>query len=994
MLCLLLNSYSKSFGCWGEDKVKNILWGRKFWRFSAAVLLGWTSTLATSISPSFAQSNIAPDETLGTTESSQITPNFNSTPNEVITGGAQRQQNLFHSFREFNVSENRGAYFLVPNTDTQNILVRVTGSNRSDIFGVLGTRQAGNFAASNANLFLMNPNGIVFGENARLDLGGSFVGTTANAIQFGEQGFYNASGGQLADVLTINPSAFLFNQINPASIANQSRTINNTNPALTGGLRVTSGRSLLFLGGSVILDGGVLNAPDGRIELGGLAEAGKVELSFDGTNLDLIFPVDVVKANILLSNRASLDTSGVGGGRVEMQGNNINLSENTRISSTTLGNQNGKGVNIQASELNISGLSNINTTTIGSGNSGDILIDTENLNLLDASSINTLSFVALGNTGNITVKASSSVNLADTSSLATISIGKGSAVTGSAGNVAIDTKRLNLQNQSSIIAQSFSGQANAGNLSIKATDAVNLNNSLIAASSFGVGATGNISIETRNLNIREGTIITTSIINPSRVDLESVNINTFVDLFSNGQPALRETLVTFILNLFATIEAGNTSNFEQAKAGNINIFASDSVVLSKQSSMGNINIISTATFGSGSAGNITVESGKLIVRDASLITSQTTDIGQGGNITLTASDSIKLINTESGLSTSTSGTGFAGNIKIFTTGNLTIQDGAQVASSTISKGRGGNIDITADTIKIAGLSAKGFSSGVQSQTFGLASSANAGEIKLTSRLLSINDGGRISTGSTNQGQAGKITIRVDESLSASDGGISSSSKQSSGGNVEIDARDIRLFGNSDISTFVSSGSGGGGDIKLTANTILAFGNSDILAFAQDGEGGNITLKTPAFFGENYRPSPSDTDPRSLWDNNNMVDINASGAVSGVISLPDTSFIQNNLTELNKDVIDTNLLIANSCIARNQKDGTFYVTGSGGLPVRPGDTPLAAYPTGQVSNIPEVSEPDKSPTSSNRPWKIGDPIVEPEGMYQLTDGKIIMSSECP
>jgi filamentous hemagglutinin family protein len=972
--------------------VRNILWSGKFWRLSASVLLGWASTLATSISPSFAQSNIAPDETLGTTESSRVTPNFNSTPNEVITGGALRQQNLFHSFRELNVSENRGAYFLVPNVNIQNILVRVTGSNRSDIFGVLGTRQAGNFASSNANLFLMNPNGIVFGENARLDLGGSFVGTTANAIQFGEQGFYNASGGQLADVLTINPSAFLFNQINPASIANRSRTINNANPALTGGLRVTSGRSLLFLGGSVILDGGALNAPDGKIELGGLAEVGKVELSFDGTNLDLIFPVDVVKANILLSNRASLDTSGISGGRVEMQGNNINLSENTRISSTTLGNQNGKGVNIQASELNISGVSNINTTTIGSGNSGDILIDTENLNLLDASSINTLSFVALGNTGNITVKASSSVNLADTSSLATISIGKGSAVTGSAGNVAIDTKRLNLQNQSSIIAQNFSGQANAGNLSIKATDAVNLNNSLIAASSFGVGAAGNISIETRNLNIREGTIITTSVINPSRVDLESVNINTFVDLFSNGQPVLREALVAFILNLFATIEAGDTSNFEQAKAGNINIFASDSVVLSKLSSMENINIISTATFGFASAGNITVETGKLIVQDASLITSQTTDIGQGGNITLSASDSIKLINTGSGLSTSTSGIGFAGNIKIFTTGNLTIQDGAQVASSTISKGRGGNIDITADTIKIAGFSAKG-SSGVQSQTFGLGSSANAGEIKLTSRLLSINNGGRISTGSTNQGQAGKITIRVDESLSASDGGISSSSKQSSGGNVEIDARDIRLFGNSDISTFVSSGSGGGGDIRLTANSILAFGNSDILAFAQDGEGGNITLKTPAFFGENYRPSPSGTDPRS-FDNNNIVDVNASGAVSGVISLPDTSFIQNNLTELNKDVIDTNLLIANSCIARNQKEGTFYVTGSGGLPVRPGDTPLAAYPTGQVSNLPDTLQSNKLPTSSNRPWKIGDPIVEPEGMYQLPDGKIIMSSECP
>ena len=77
-------------------------------------------------------------------------------------------------------------------------------------------------------------------------------------------------------------------------------------------------------------------------------------------------------------------------------------------------------------------------------------------------------------------------------------------------------------------------------------------------------------------------------------------------------------------------------------------------------------------------------------------------------------------------------------------------------------------------------------------------------------------------------------------------------------------------------------------------------HSDILAFAQDGRGGNVTLNTPAFFGENYQPASPGTDPATL-DLNDRVDINASGAVSGIITLPDVSFIQNSLTELEQEM---------------------------------------------------------------------------------------------
>jgi filamentous hemagglutinin family protein len=109
--------------------------------------------IATIGDRAFAQSNIVPDDSLGA-ESSVVTPNFDDLPVEVIDGGAQRGANLFHSFREFNIDEGRGAYFRNP-TGIENILSRVTGGNRSDILGTLGV-------LGNANLFLINPNGIIF----------------------------------------------------------------------------------------------------------------------------------------------------------------------------------------------------------------------------------------------------------------------------------------------------------------------------------------------------------------------------------------------------------------------------------------------------------------------------------------------------------------------------------------------------------------------------------------------------------------------------------------------------------------------------------------------------------------------------------------------------------------------------------------------------------------------------------------------------------------
>ena len=203
--------------------------------------------------PTQAQMDIGSDSTMSKPTHVDFDKNNNSF---IITGGTSAGSNLFHSFANFSVPEGTSAIFINDNGNIHNVIGRVTGINPSWILGQL--RAEG--SAPNFNLFLLNPNGIIFGSTASLSLNGSFVATTADSIQFGNKGFFSASIQNDPALLTINPSAFIFNRLRNNPISHQLAELN-----------VPNGNSLVLLGGDIKSEGGTLTVPNGRVELGGLA---------------------------------------------------------------------------------------------------------------------------------------------------------------------------------------------------------------------------------------------------------------------------------------------------------------------------------------------------------------------------------------------------------------------------------------------------------------------------------------------------------------------------------------------------------------------------------------------------------------------------------------------------------------------------------------------------------------------------------------------------
>ncbi|MCC5620479.1 S-layer family protein, partial [Nostoc sp. CHAB 5715] len=853
------------------------------------------STALSLASP--AQAQITPDNTLSS-EASQLNQNLiiNGALGDKIDGGATRGSNLFHSFSEFNIQDGQRVYFANP-TGIENILTRVTGGNGSNIFGTLGVDGA-------ANLFLINPNGILFGQNARLDVQGSFVGTTANGVQFGNQGLFSATNPQAPPLLTIQPSALWFNQLN------QGAAIQNNSVAPAGidaagfnayGLRVADGKSLLLVGCNVSMDGGKLNAYGGRVELGGLAAPGNVNLLFNGDNLSLKFPENTTRAEVLLTNQAGIYVTGAGGGNIAVNARNLEILGGTIL---TAGIGQGLGtpetiggdITLNATgEIKVAGGSIVrNLVRLGSqGNGGKITIDSGSFSLQDGAAL-AASTLGQGNAGNVTVGAKNAVELANASIFSTVSAGG----VGKGGNIDINAATLSLTDGAQLLTITDdasdtqpAGRGDAGNVNVKVTGAVDIAGkkngfpSGIASymSTGTVGNGGNITIDSVDFSLSDGAKLvasTSGVGNAGNVTVGAKNAVSLADayIFSTVSAggvgkggnidinAATLSLTDSAQLLTTTDGASDTQPAGRGDAGNVNVLVTGAVDIAGEKNgfpSGIRSNVETGTVGNG--GNITIDSGDFSLSDGAKLTASTSGVGNAGNVTVGAKNAVDLADAYIFSTVEAGGVGKGGNIDI-NAATLSLTDGAQLltttdgASDTQPAGRGdaGNVNVkVTGAVDIAG---SGIGSYVSTGTVG-----NGGNITIDSGDFSLSDGAGLTAETRGQGNAGNVTVGAKNAVFLVNASIFSTVEAGGvgkGGNIDINAATLSLTDSAQLLTLTRGasatqpagrGDAGNVNVKVTGDVDIAGEKNRFLSGIRSlvetgtvGNGGNITIDSGDF----------------------------------------------------------------------------------------------------------------------------------------------------
>ncbi|MEH1948582.1 MAG: filamentous hemagglutinin N-terminal domain-containing protein [Nostoc sp.] len=821
-------------------------------------------TFAFSFNCAFAQ--ITPDSTLPNNSSVTTQDNIST-----IEGGTQAGSNLFHSFQQFSVPTGSTAYFNNA-VDIQNIISQVTGKSISNIDGLIR-------ANGTANLFLINPNGIIFGRNAQLNIGGSFLASTASSLKFADGTLFSATAYLTTPLLTVSVPIGLQYEGAASGMLVQG-----------AGLAVQPGKTLALVGGDVNLNGGILFAPGGRVDLGGLAGEGTVGLNFTGNNLTLYFPEGVARTDVSLTNGTNVNVRAGGSGSIAINAENLKLEGTSGL---LAGINSGLGsIGSVAEDIEINAIATINLTS-GSfiendvlpravGKGGGIKITAGSLFVTNGAQLGA-GTSGQGNAGSVNINARDTVSFDGVSAYSTVEsqgVGKG-------GNINITAGSLFVTNGAQL--QSLSrGQGDAGSVNINARDTVSFDgvgsSDRLPSGAFStmeneaVGNGGDINIMTGALSVANGAQLQS--LTQGRGDAGSVNINARDTVSFDGKSAAFSSveneavgnggdinITTGVLSVTNGAQlAASTSR--QGDAGNVNINARDTVSFDGKSAA----FSSVENEAVGNGGDINITTGALSVTNGAQLLSSTGIFSQGnaGNVNINARDTVSFDGGDASSRLGILSVGKGGNINI-TTESLSVKNGAQLAATTRGEGNAGSVNINArDTVSFDGVRSDGRSSAAFSSVEAPAA-GNGGDINITTRLLYVKNGAFLTASTRGRGDGGNITVNAN-TLEAVNGGQILTTSRTSGkaGNITLNVTDRltlsgsdRTYSNrfaqlgwlaeqvSDAGAFsglfantLEDSTGQGGDLKITTGQLAVRDGAEVTV-SSEGTGNAGSLRVQA-----------------------------------------------------------------------------------------------------------------------------------------------------
>ncbi|MEB3360008.1 MAG: S-layer family protein [Synechococcales bacterium] len=952
--------------------------------------------------PAIAQ--IIPDATLP--NPSIVPPNCTDC---VITGGTARGANLFHSFEQFSVPRNGRAYFDQSGA-IAHIISRITGNGVSTIDGLIQ-------ANGTANLFLINPNGIVFQENARLDIGGSFLATTAAALEFADSFQFSATNPGASPLLTVSVPIGLQFGANPGALQ-------LTGAQLQGG----SGATVALVGGDVTLRGGIVTAPLGRIEVGGVADNGRVALDIGGAQLRLAYDALPAFRDVQFLEGSILGAGGITGGDIQIQGRRIGLRDSSFIQSIAATGPAGAVVLRASEQIELVGettepLTGIFNEVQGDAtgeNAGILLVETPRLVLRDGAQISTTT-EGTGRGVDLIVR-SADVELVGAlsqtpSGLFARACNQNCAgVTGDGGRLVVESDRLLLQDGAQISTATL-GAGRAGSIDIQAAESIQVigrwpQDLLIASGIFAQveeGATGDggtLTLTTPRLVILDGAQVSTAARSEGRGGDLVINAPRLVRL-SGTAPIDRDDNISGIL---VSAERGARND-----AGTLTL-TTDRLVVEDGAR------ISADNFGAGQGGSVRLEVERLQVRrngqiraasfdegptaggaaGSLTVTARQVDLAAGGEVTVSSeaiaqagqltfqADSLQMDNA---VLTAETDAGQGANVRLQIADQVRLTNGSEISAATRS-GQAGQLRLTVANGDLL-LAGEGSQISVEATAGGI-----AGDLQIDAERLVVLDGAQVTVSSP-QGQAGNLLIRAN-TIALQQGQLTAETgttpADGSGANIEMSGVALLAMGDRSLISAQAFAEANGGNVTIdNASGFIAAipdQDSDIIANAVEGQGGAIQITTQGLFG---------LEERRAIPNNGTNDIDASSqfGLAGTVTITRLEIDPSRgLVALPTNLIDAARLIAQNCSTGGiaaEEQGEFVVTGRGGLPPAP-DSAQAFAPWDDLRRIemaaarpdPVGNSPSGHRFSNSVSESAGDrpsPFVEAQGWQRDSQGQI-------